>query len=92
MSAVGKTLEFPRVDNIYKTKQSIPYDEISTQVWRNRAAVRKSEHVKEWTVYVLIGVLTGSIAFLMIGLEELLLGFEVTTMRYLQRGHCDFEI
>ena len=74
MSAVGKTLVFPREDNIYKGKQSIPYDEIQTKVWRNRAAVRKAEHVREWTVYVLIGLLTGIVAFLMIVLEETLLG------------------
>lgn len=83
MSAVGKTLVFPREDNIYRGKESIPYDEIQTKVWRNRAAVRKTEHVKEWTVYVLIGVLTGFVAFLMIELEEGLLSTQVKVIRYL---------
>jgi hypothetical protein len=36
MAAVGKTFIFPREDNIFKKKESIPYDEVQTQVWRER--------------------------------------------------------
>lgn len=28
MPAVGKTLVFPREDNVFKKKESLPYDEI----------------------------------------------------------------
>ena len=33
MSAVGKTLKFPRKDNMYKKKESLPYDEVHSLVW-----------------------------------------------------------
>jgi len=33
MSPVGKTLNFPRRDNIYKKKESLPYDEVQSLIW-----------------------------------------------------------
>jgi hypothetical protein len=36
MSPVGKTYSFPREDNIFLHKESLPYDEIQTQVWKER--------------------------------------------------------
>ena len=33
MNAVGFTTEFPRKDNIYKQKESIPFDESYAAIW-----------------------------------------------------------
>jgi len=41
MPAVGHTLEFPRKDNAYKKKESLPFDEIYSNVWKNRPANEK---------------------------------------------------
>ena len=43
MPPEGKTLVFPREDNLYKKKQSLPYDEVQTKVWRDRPTMRKRE-------------------------------------------------
>ena len=34
MSYLGNTLEFPRKDNVYKSKEALPYDEADSLVWR----------------------------------------------------------
>jgi len=70
MSAVGKTLIFPREDNIYKGKESIGYDEINTKVWVDRPKQRQKEHLKEWLAYILLGFFLGIAAFMMATLEE----------------------
>ena len=36
MSALGHTTVFPREDNMYKSKESIPYDEEQSKVWKDR--------------------------------------------------------
>lgn len=36
MSAAGKTTEFPRVDNIFMKKESIPFDESQSIIWQER--------------------------------------------------------
>jgi hypothetical protein len=36
MLAAGKTLIFPREDNMFKKKESIGYDESSTKIWMER--------------------------------------------------------
>ena len=36
MSPVGKTLKFPRRDNLFKKKESLPYDEVQSLVWQTR--------------------------------------------------------
>ena len=43
MAAVGKTLIFPRIDNIYKKKESLPFDEVNSLVWQDRPRQRKRE-------------------------------------------------
>lgn len=73
MPPEGKTLEFPREDNLYKKKQSLPYDEVQTKVWRDRPTMRKKEQAKEWLVYMLVGLISGSVAYCMIVSEEQLL-------------------
>jgi hypothetical protein len=47
MPSAGRTLSFPREDNIFKHKESIPYDESQTRVWKNRPR-GQGEKVKEW--------------------------------------------
>ena len=63
---------------------------MSTQVWRDRPKERQKEHVKEWSVYILIGVLVGTIAYLMISLEKAILYYSAIGMRYQTRGDCVF--
>lgn len=70
MPAVGHTMEFPRRDNIYKNKESLPFDEAHSKVWKDRKANEVNEVIKEWFVYILIGVIVGTIAFWMGQLEE----------------------
>jgi hypothetical protein len=36
MPAAGKTLIFPREDNMYMKKESIGYDEAFTKIWTER--------------------------------------------------------
>ena len=36
MSPIGHTTVFPRKDNIYEHKESIPFDETQSLVWKNR--------------------------------------------------------
>jgi len=43
MNAIGKTCVFPRRDNIYKKKESLPYDEALTNVWRERPTLDTRE-------------------------------------------------
>jgi hypothetical protein len=74
MSSVGKTHMFPRTDNIYKKKESLPYDESQTKVWRDRPRIRKHEHMIEWKAYLFLGVIVGCIAFFMAVIEEIISG------------------
>ena len=71
MSAIGKTLSFPRKDNIYKGKESIPYDEIQTQVWRDRPR-GNNEKTRQWKAYMFLGIIIGTIAFAMAKVEDFL--------------------
>jgi len=83
MPAIGRTLVFPREDNIYTHKESIPYDEIQTQVWRERPKRRSKEHVREWSVYIMLGIGIGFVGFIMSTLEEFLSGKFVSVVQYL---------
>jgi hypothetical protein len=69
----GKTYIFPREDNMYKKKQSLPYDEVQTKVWRDRPKMAKMEQAKEWFVYMMVGFVSGTVAYAMICTEEFLL-------------------
>jgi hypothetical protein len=73
MPAVGNTSAFPRADNLYKAKESIPFDECQSKVWRDRPTNETKEAIKEWGAYAMIGLLIGITAFLMKLLEEWLL-------------------
>ena len=71
MPSIGKTLKFPREDNVFKGKESIPYDEASTIIWRERPRLfTKRENLMEWKAYFYIGILIGTIACLMTQIEE----------------------
>ena len=72
MNAIGKTWVYPRQDNQYKKKESLPYDEALTDVWLNRAGLETREGFMEWVAYSLVGIGVGVVAFIMeIGEEHL---------------------
>jgi len=70
MPSVGKTLIFPREDNVFKKKESIAYDEAQAIVWRERPKLKKNETLIEWKAYLYIGFFIGLIAFVMVYIEE----------------------
>ena len=72
MSALGHTTVFPREDNLYMSKESIPYDEEQSKVWKDRP-VFKNEALKEWMAYAVIGFLVVTIGIFMKIAEEGLL-------------------
>ena len=75
MSAVGKDTIFPRKDNAFMAKQSLGYQEVESRVWVNRP-IGKYEVQMEWLAYIILGVGTGSIAFVMDMIEEGLVHFK----------------
>jgi chloride channel 7 len=70
MGAVGKTLIFPRKDNIFKKKESLPFDEINSLVWQDRPFQKRKEQTKTWLAHFLVGISVGVVAFLMTSMEE----------------------
>ena len=87
MSPVGCTLQFPRVDNMYRKKESLPYDETKANIWKNRPRDVSMDEAKEWFAYSLIGLFVGTIAFGMILLEEFLLDHTIhLTETIVQKG------
>ena len=80
MSPVGHTIEFPRKDNIYKGKESLPYDEAHSIIWKDRPVNERLEAFKEWAAYAFIGLMVGATAFVMKVIEEelLILGVHLT--------------
>jgi uncharacterized membrane protein YeaQ/YmgE (transglycosylase-associated protein family) len=50
--------------------------------------MRKLEGAKEWLVYMLIGFVAGTVAYLMITTEEFLLNMQVLVIRTVLRGEC----
>lgn len=75
MSAVGRTTQFPRIDNIFKKKESIPFDESQSIIWQERPYKGVHDHIIEWFIYWLIGVSVGIVAFVMKLMEEHLIHF-----------------
>lgn len=65
MPAIGHTLEFPRRDTAYKKKESLPYDECYSNVWKNRPRDESREKCKKWLVFALAGLAIGVTAFAM---------------------------
>jgi len=80
MPGKGRTTEFPRKDNIYKHKESLPFDEAHSLVWVNRPYNKTSEDIKEWFAYSLIGLIVGTVTFIMKIMEEKLLEFGLHSM------------
>ena len=70
MNAIGKTCVFPRRDNQYKKKESLPYDEALANVWRERPCLETREAFMEWIAYGFVGVGVGVVAFIMEIVEE----------------------
>lgn len=70
MPTLGHTTEFPRRDNVYRQKNSLPFDEAQTQIWKNRPVNRSVETIKEWIIMGLIGTIVGIIGFCMKIIEE----------------------
>lgn len=70
----GNTTEFPRKDNVYKKKESIPYDEHRSVVWKSKddKPSKKSQEIRSWFVHALIGALIGITTFVMDIMEEFL--------------------
>ena len=73
MPAIGHTTEFPRSDNVYKKKESIPYDEAQSLVWKERPVEPFKESVKEFTIFVVMGLIVGTVSFIMKTVEEKLI-------------------
>jgi hypothetical protein len=65
MPAVGHTLEFPRKDTAYKKKESLPFDECYSNVWKNRPRNEARENAAKWLAFVLAGIAIGVTAFAM---------------------------
>ena len=69
----GHTTEFPRVDNMYKNKESIPFDEHESIVWKQRDHDDSTlDEFKLWVAHALCGLLIGVTTFFMDKIEEFL--------------------
>ena len=73
MPAIGKTTVFPRVDTAYKGKESLPYDEAQTLVWKERPTEPHKETCREFVLYIVMGIIIGTVAFIMKTVEEKLI-------------------
>jgi H+/Cl- antiporter ClcA len=80
MPSLGHTSEFPRRDNAYRQKNSLPFDEIQTQIMKNRPRNRRREAITEWVLMAFIGFFTGIIGFIMKIMEEEIIGLAVEMM------------
>ena len=62
---------YPRVDTVYKSKHSLDFTTIHSNVYVNRKKVRLEEGFR-WLLHGLIGFTVGVIAFYMTLVEEYL--------------------
>ena len=83
MPSVGHTLVFPRTDTAYKKKESLPFDEMYSNVWKKRPRNEKNEKVRSWLAFVLAGLLIGLTAFCMSQLEEFLVDHNRILLQYI---------
>jgi len=60
---------YPRPDTTYKTKHSLAFDIMQTEIFRNRGEPA-SVGILRWVCYFIIGVAVGLTAFLMELIEE----------------------
>lgn len=75
MPPVGIETSYPRKDNAFMVKQSLNYQEVDSNIWRNRE-VDKYEVQIEWFTYFVLGVFVGATGFLMDLIEETLVHFK----------------
>ena len=74
MPNFGFTTVFPREDNVYEKKESLPYDEFRSLVWKDKSdkPSKKSREIRTWFVHAVVGAFIGFTAFIMDRLEEYL--------------------
>lgn len=68
--------KYPRVDVIYKTKSSLDFMMISSNVYENRKK-NKLESGVRWVIHFIIAFVVGAIAFYMDIFEEYLMGWHL---------------
>ena len=71
--------QYPRVDNVYKSKSSYNFESINSKVYLKRPYNNTEEAVKRWLIHVIIGFFVGVIAFCMSCLEEWITEFHSST-------------
>lgn len=83
MSYMGRTLTFPRKDNVYKKKEAIPFDEANSLVWKRAFKDDWRENAKHWLVYMVAGAMIGITAFGMDQLEVAIVTGNRKLLQYL---------
>ena len=58
------------MDNAFLKFESLPFDEARSLVWRDRPTFKKRELISEWCIFAIIGIVVGSVAFLMLEIED----------------------
>ena len=76
MSPIGHDTEFPRKDNAYKKKESLPFDEAQTVIWKERD-IAPNEDFLAWLAFILAGFCIGFTAFCMDTVEDFLIDLAV---------------
>jgi len=76
MSAVGHDTVFPRKDNVFKKKESLPFDEAQSIVWKEREPIA-NEEILRWLGFIVAGMLIGFTAFCMDKTEDFLIELAV---------------
>ena len=72
MPARGNTTEFPRKDNMYRSKESLAFDEAQSLVWTRHRPERCSFETENFLLHVLTGIGIGIMAFIMEQIEHFL--------------------
>jgi H+/Cl- antiporter ClcA len=73
---------YPRKDQVYKTKSSYNFEVINSRVYVNRKKAGHEEVIK-WSIHALIGLLMGTIGFLMSVSEEFFAKIHAETTQHL---------
>jgi hypothetical protein len=65
---------YPRLDTVYKGKESLDFTESKTWVWQHRNDRNQNKDKKEgaieWFAHVILGISIGFVAFVMDTIEE----------------------
>ena len=80
MPAVGTTNYFPRKDNVFKKKESLPFDEAQAKIWLERPVEDVRETLREALALMMMGFFIGVVAFLMKRVEEFLIDHVIEWM------------